>query len=222
MAFTTSHTTTILNTVSRIYHEPNPLLSKVSPSYKAASHHLKSAEHPTRIMPMLNVVGGLGNFYRGFFPTIYGMIPYAGVSFYTYEVFSQLLRTRFAHWAVAGADDPRRHKGGKPGKEPLKVWAQLAAGAVAGAVSQTASYPLEVIRRNMQVAGSPELVSAEQKSGKGMFKHKSTLETAKDLYRRRGWRAFFVGLSVGYIKVMPMVAFSFFTYERMKDLLRIE
>jgi solute carrier family 25 protein 16 len=218
MAFTTAHATTITNTISRIYHEPNPLISKLSHSYDVSSHHLK-AEAPSRLLPVTNMVAGIGNFYRGFFPTIYGMIPYAGVSFYTYEVFSQVLRTRFAPWAVAGADDPRRHNG-KPGKEPLKVWAQLTAGAVAGAVSQTASYPLEVIRRNMQVAGSPELMSAE-KAGV-MFKHKSTIETARDLYMRRGWRAFFVGLSVGYIKVMPMVAFSFFTYERMKDVLRIE
>jgi len=34
--------------------------------------------------------------------------------------------------------------------------------------------------------------------------------------RERGFRGFFVGLTIGYAKVVPMVAASFYTYERLK------
>jgi solute carrier family 25 protein 16 len=47
------------------------------------------------------------------------------------------------------------------------------------------------------------------------------LETTKDIYRMKGFKGFYVGLSIGYIKVVPMVAVSFAVYERMKRLLDI-
>lgn len=37
--------------------------------------------------------------------------------------------------------------------QPLTNWAQLTAGGLAGMMAQTASYPLEVIRRRIQVSG---------------------------------------------------------------------
>jgi solute carrier family 25 protein 16 len=47
-------------------------------------------------------------------------------------------------------------------------------------------------------------------------------DTVKDIYRVKGFKGFYVGLSIGYLKVMPMVAISFLTYERMKQVLDIE
>ena len=41
-------------------------------------------------------------------------------------------------------------------------------------------------------------------------------EVAKRIYVERGWRGYFVGLTIGYVKVVPMVATSFFVYERGK------
>jgi solute carrier family 25 protein 16 len=83
-------------------------------------------------------------------------------------------------------------------------------GGLAGAISQTSAYPLEVVRRRMQVAGALD-------PGKfvGMW------EIAKQIYVGKGVRGFFVGLSIGYLKVTPMVAISFTVYERMKTLLEI-
>ena len=72
-------------------------------------------------------------------------------------------------------------------------------------VSQTVSYPLEVIRRRMQVGGAV---------GDG---HRLRIaETAAMVFRERGLPGFFVGLTIGYVKVVPMAAVSFYTYERMK------
>jgi solute carrier family 25 protein 16 len=41
-------------------------------------------------------------------------------------------------------------------------------------------------------------------------------EVAGRIWIEKGWRGFFVGLGIGYVKVVPMVATSFFVYERAK------
>ncbi|KAG6233037.1 hypothetical protein E4U26_003398 [Claviceps purpurea] len=151
--------------------------------------------------------GGLFNFYRGFYPTLLGMLPYAGMSFLTHDTVSDLLR----HPSIAKYTALPRRKTQSPDKPaPLRSWAELTSGGIAGLISQTCSYPLEVIRRRMQVSGAV---------GDG---HKMRLgETARLILKERGVRGFFVGLTIGYVKVIPMVAMSFYTYERMKLALNI-
>jgi solute carrier family 25 protein 16 len=41
-------------------------------------------------------------------------------------------------------------------------------------------------------------------------------ETARTIWMERGFRGFWIGLTIGYVKVMPMVATGFFVYERLK------
>ncbi|KAK9339058.1 mitochondrial carrier domain-containing protein [Lipomyces starkeyi] len=148
---------------------------------------------------------GLHNFYRGFSPTVLGMLPYAGVSFWTHDTIHDIFRSQLlAPYAVAdGSASSDRHV-------PLTVWAQLTAGGLAGMVSQTASYPLEVVRRRMQVGGT-----LKEKKFPGIW------TTARVIWLEHGFRGFFVGLTIGYIKVIPMVSCSFFVYERMKIVLGI-
>lgn len=149
---------------------------------------------------------GLANFYRGFTPTLWGMIPYAGASFLTHDAAGDFMRLPFlAPYTVLPLSE-RSQKHLAPNKPaPLRAWAELATGAVAGFVSQTVSYPLEVIRRRMQVGGVV---------GDG---HRLTMiEVAKQIAHEKGWRGFFVGLGIGYVKVIPMVATSFYVYERLK------
>jgi solute carrier family 25 (mitochondrial carrier protein), member 16 len=47
-------------------------------------------------------------------------------------------------------------------------------------------------------------------------------ETARMIWMERGWQGFFVGLTIGYVKVVPMVAVSFYVYERGKWWLGVE
>ncbi|KAI5847710.1 mitochondrial carrier protein LEU5 [Morchella snyderi] len=148
--------------------------------------------------------GGLTNFYRGFSPTLLGMLPYAGISFLTHDVTGDWLRRGpLAQWStVAKTDEGGRHGGRRP---TLKAWAELVSGGVAGMVAQTASYPLEVVRRRMQVSGA-----VGEGVGVGIG------ETARRIWSAGGFRGFFVGLGIGYVKVGPMVATSFYVYERCK------
>jgi solute carrier family 25 protein 16 len=131
------------------------------------------------------VIGGLTNFYRGFSPTILGMFPYAGISFLMHDISGDWLRKN-------GYTKEGTTKSGKP---VLWVTAELASGGLAGMAGQTASYPLEVIRRRMQVGGAM-----------GDVRFPGMAETAARIFRENGVRGFFVGLSIGYAKVIPMVA----------------
>lgn len=150
---------------------------------------------------------GLVNFYRGFSPTMLGMLPYAGVSFLTHDTVSDLLRhPSIIHYTALPTK--RKQPDGKP--TPLRSWAELCAGGAAGLISQTASYPLEVIRRRMQVGGAV-----------GDGRRLKLAETASLIFRERGIPGFFVGLTIGYVKVIPMAAVSFYAYERMKLVLGI-
>ena len=170
---------------------------------------------------------GIGNFYRGFSPTMVGMLPYAGVSFLTHDTVGDFLRSpALAPWTTipppaasaapayaptsASAYTSAAASNAATPRPRLTNTAQLVAGAVAGLLSQTAAYPLEVIRRRMQVGGAV---------GDG---HRLGMrETAAAIGRAAGWRGFYVGLSIGYAKVVPMVAVSFWAYERAKGLMGI-
>lgn len=165
------------------------------------------------------LAGGIANFYRGFFPTILGMVPYAGVSFWAHDVFHDIFRSRaLERYAVnipdeyTGGINPTdsANKYDHDTRPQLKAWAQLTAGGLSGMCAQTSAYPLEVIRRRMQV-------SAVVGSG---ARH-SLWYTAKEVVAQRGLQGLFVGLSIGYIKIIPMFACSFFVYERMKEVVGI-
>lgn len=75
---------------------------------------------------------GLLTFYRGYIPTILGVIPYAGVSFFTYDTLKRFYKEYVDNTT-------------KPG--PI---ASLVFGACAGVLGQTSSYPLDIVRRRMQ------------------------------------------------------------------------
>ncbi|KAJ3370747.1 hypothetical protein GGF31_003769 [Allomyces arbusculus] len=152
-------------------------------------------EHPGKGFNV-PVLRNLRNFYRGFTPTVYGMIPYAGVSFMVYERLKHQIHEISPDWS------------------PSRV--HLVAGGLAGAISQTVSYPWEVIRRRMQVSGQFHVDSYEAKV------YKNSVETARYIWRRHGLRGFFIGLSIGYLKVTPMSMVSFWTYEACKQFLHIE
>ncbi|QLG72681.1 hypothetical protein HG535_0D03890 [Zygotorulaspora mrakii] len=151
------------------------------------------------------------NFYRGYIPTVFGMIPYAGVSFFAHDLLHDLLRlpSLAPHAVLKLSDEEEELRNHKKQRIPLKTWAELFSGGLAGMASQTAAYPFEIIRRRLQVSTL---------APRNMYEHKfqSIGDITRIIYQERGWRGFFVGLSIGYIKVVPMVACSFFVYERMK------
>lgn len=140
-------------------------------------------------------------FYRGFSVTVMGMIPYAGTSFLVFGRCKTLLQDLFPP-AEPSADTPGSRR---KWYWPSKTVVDLSAGALAGALSQTAAYPFEVIRRRQQVGGiiRPGAMLA-------------MWETAGWIYKTSGWRGFYVGLSIGFLKVVPMTSISFAVWLGMK------
>lgn len=124
------------------------------------------------------VVKTLAPFYRGFSVTLVGMIPYAGVSFLTYGT----LKRHISDFIPMMANH--------------KTISDLTCGAVAGAVSQTASYPFEVIRRRMQVGGV--------KGGTGSLSWKDAVLRIWTEGKGKMGRGFYTGITIGWLKVVPM------------------
>lgn len=212
-----SHST-LKDICRRIYHEqpvskgPAAGASSAAAAIESATVLPPTVRHATASAALtLNQAvprSGLVNFYRGFSSTLLGMVPYAGTSFLTHDIACDLLR----HPVIARYTTQPKRPAGYPAHKPkpLRSWAELAAGGIAGLVGQTCSYPLEVIRRRMQVGGAV---------GDG---HRLRIaETAGLIWRERGVRGFFVGLTIGYVKMVPMTAVSFFCYERFKTMFGI-
>jgi len=131
-------------------------------------------------------------FYRGFTVSLAGIVPYAGTAFLTWGYLRATL-------VPVAPDGPR------PRARPL---ADLGIGALSGALAQTVSYPFEVVRRRMQVGGLTQ-------PGRWL----RWGETVRTIWMRGGARGFFVGLGIGYLKIVPMNAVSFAVWQGMKRLL---
>jgi solute carrier family 25 protein 16 len=172
-------------------------LTTVPPSFIHAYKHIYNeytspVQSSQHTRPLLERFPIL-KFYRGFTVTVAGMVPYAGVSFLSWGY----LRSRILPPPKVGHNPPT----------PI---ADLVIGAVSGAIAQTASYPFEVVRRRMQVGG---ITSPDRWLRVG--------ETVSDVWKTRGWRGFYVGLGIGYLKVVPMTAVSFAVWQSCKRLLNV-
>lgn len=205
----TSEKASLLRTIRAIYLSPPPTPPTTSPSPSPTPPTIPSGR-PTSVLIRTKppAIGSrpfqpspnpsLTHFYRGVFPTLAGIIPYAGTSFVVWgylktDLFPSLLspQTRTKHRATL----------------------DLLAGGAAGAIGQTTAYPLDIVRRRMQVG--PVMEGGLR--GKAGFK-----QTAKHVFRTQGWRGFFVGLSIGYLKVVPMNSISFAVWVGMKRVLGLE
>ncbi|CAN6922548.1 unnamed protein product [Brassica oleracea] len=135
---------------------------------------------------------GFRGLYRGVAPSLYGIFPYAGLKFYFYE-------------------EMKRHV---PAEHKKDISLKLVCGSVAGLLGQTLTYPLDVVRRQMQVE---RLYAAAKEE----TVRRGTMQTLVKIAREEGWKQLFSGLSINYLKVVPSVAIGFTVYDVMKLHLRV-
>ncbi|KAK8921013.1 Mitochondrial adenine nucleotide transporter ADNT1 [Platanthera zijinensis] len=121
--------------------------------------------------------GGLRSLYRGVGPTLIGILPYAGLKFYIYEE----LKSRV----------PEDYK--------KSVVLRLCCGALAGLFGQTLTYPLDVVRRQMQVQ------SCQQFDQIGSPRITGAIQGISTIIREQGWKRLFAGLSLNYLKCISIV-----------------
>ncbi|XP_063968809.1 solute carrier family 25 member 16-like [Lytechinus pictus] len=138
--------------------------------------------------------------YRGVTPTLIGMIPYAGAAFYTYETTKIFLLTK-------GPPQFSKPIPNNPSERMLIIPANLCVGGIAGAIAQTITYPLDMVRRIMQL-GHMVPNSSDR-----------ILQNLKTVYGEHGFLGLYRGLSINYIRAIPAAAISFTVFEKMKAFL---
>ncbi|XP_062319306.1 graves disease carrier protein [Osmerus eperlanus] len=149
--------------------------------------------------------GGIPGFYRGLIPTLIGMAPYAGFSFFTFGTLKSLGLAHFPELLGRPSSD-------NPEVLVLKTHINLLCGGVAGAIAQTISYPLDVARRRMQLG--TVLPDSE--------KCRTLIKTLKYVHQQYGVKkGLYRGLSLNYIRCVPSQAVAFTTYEFMKQVLHL-
>ncbi|CAG8476367.1 9011_t:CDS:2 [Ambispora gerdemannii] len=135
--------------------------------------------------------GGIYALYRGLSPTLMGVAPYVALNFHSYEV----LRKFFT----------------PENKSSPSVSHKLLCGALAGTFAQTITYPLDVLRRRMQVTGMKAVG----------YHYKSTWDALTQVINQEGIRGLYKGMIPNYLKVAPAISVSFVTYEACKDFLGV-
>lgn len=146
--------------------------------------------------------------FRGIVPTLLGMVPYGGLSFYTFETTKTFLLDNFP--TVFGYTSPKN-----TGGWVLTVPAKLLCGSIAGAVAQSIVYPLDVARRKIQLS---TMLCEPHK-----YTDKSLWEILKTVYDEHGVKnGLYRGITINYLRVVPMTAVSFAVFETMKQLLGLD
>ncbi|XP_058181867.1 uncharacterized protein LOC131300169 [Rhododendron vialii] len=128
--------------------------------------------------------------YKGLGATLLGVGPNLAISFSVYDS----LRS---YWKSQRPDDST-------------ILVSLACGSVSGIASSTATFPLDLVRRRMQLEGA---------GGRARIYTTGLFGTFGYIIRAEGLRGLYRGILPEYFKVVPSIGIVFMTYEKMKQLL---
>ncbi|CAI5526416.1 unnamed protein product [Closterium sp. Naga37s-1] len=129
---------------------------------------------------------GAHELYRGLGPSLIGIVPYAGSNYFAYDT----LRTLYKEVTK---------------KDKIEPLATLIIGSLAGAAAASATFPLEVARKQMQVGAL-----------KGRVVYKGTLDCIQRIVQEQGIQGLYRGLVPSCVKLMPAAGISFMCYEALK------
>ena len=138
---------------------------------------------------------GPKGFFQGLGAGVGQVVPYMGLFFSAYEA----LRSPLAALSLPfGSGD-------------------ATAGVLAGVMAKTGVFPLDLIRKRLQVQGP----TRERYVGGAIpVYRKGLLRTGKSIMAREGWRGLYRGLGVGLVKSAPASAITMWTYERALKVLK--
>ncbi|XP_027350804.1 calcium-binding mitochondrial carrier protein SCaMC-1-like [Abrus precatorius] len=144
------------------------------------------------IMPAVKDIwkeGGLLGFFRGNGLNVLKVAPESAIKFYTFE----MLKT-----FIGNAK-------GEEGKADIGAMGRLLAGGIAGAVAQTAIYPMDLVKTRLQTYACDS----------GRIPNLGTL--SKDIWVKEGPRAFYRGLIPSLLGIIPYAGIDLAAYETLKD-----
>ncbi|KAG0562530.1 hypothetical protein KC19_9G153700 [Ceratodon purpureus] len=127
--------------------------------------------------------------YRGLLPSLIGVIPYAAINYCSYDT----LRKTYRRLAK---------------REDIGNIETLLMGSIAGAVASTATFPLEVARKQMQVGNIG-----------GRQVYTNVFQALSSIAKEQGPQGLYRGLGPSCIKIIPAAGISFMCYEACKRIL---
>ncbi|CAN6340789.1 unnamed protein product [Urochloa humidicola] len=127
--------------------------------------------------------------YRGLTPSLIGVVPYAATNYFAYDTLKKVYKKVF--------------KTNEIGNVPT-----LFIGSAAGAISSTATFPLEVARKHMQVGAVG-----------GRKVYKNMLHALLSILEDEGVGGLYRGLGPSCMKLVPAAGISFMCYEACKKIL---
>ncbi|KAL5993718.1 anaphase-promoting complex subunit 2 [Asimina triloba] len=145
-----------------------------------------------RIIPALKEIwreGRLKGFFRGNGLNVMKVAPESAIRFYTYELLKDFIVDA---------------KGGD--KRDIGASGRLFAGGMAGAVAQTAIYPMDLVKTRLQTYACEG--GRVPKLGK----------LSKDILVQEGPRAFYRGLVPSLLGIIPYAGIDLAAYETLKDM----
>lgn len=132
---------------------------------------------------------GIRGFYKGFTVTAAREAPSIGIYFFAYKFTRELLTK------LQGLDSPNT----------LSI---MLAGGMAGALSWTIVYPVDVVKTHIQISSN--------------LQNASSVSVAKELYSKYGISVFTRGLGTTIVRSFPVNAATFYVYELLKKKLHME
>ncbi|KAL6580327.1 hypothetical protein OROMI_008351 [Orobanche minor] len=133
---------------------------------------------------------GIFGLYKGLGATLLGVGPNLGISFAVYD-------TARSYWHLHRPEDSI-------------VLVSLACGSLSGIAASTVAYPLDLVRRRMQLEGA---------GGRARVYKSGLFGTLRHIIRTEGLCGLYRGILPEYYKVVPSVGIVFMTYEKLKKVL---
>jgi solute carrier family 25 phosphate transporter 23/24/25/41 len=135
---------------------------------------------------------GVRAIYKGYWPSLLGIAPYAAVQFYSFDKLKKMV-----------ADNQGRNTA-----------MQIACvGGISGAVAQSITYPMDTVRKRLQVQGG--------KAAPGTH-YTGTWECMVKITKQEGLRGFYRGGLTNLFRAVPSQAVQFTVVEWMKNRLNVQ
>ncbi|MCL7035223.1 hypothetical protein MKW94_014627 [Papaver nudicaule] len=151
---------------------------------------------------------GFFSLYKGLIPSILSMAPAGAVFYGVYDI----LKSAYLHSAEGRERTKYMNQQGQElnafDQLELGPFRTLVYGAISGACAEAATYPFEVVRRQLQMQ-----VKATRMS---------PLATCVKIVERGGVSALYAGLIPSLLQVLPSAGISYFIYEFMKIVFKVE
>lgn len=127
--------------------------------------------------------GGVWSLWRGNGINVLKIAPESAIKFMAYEQAKRIIRQNQTR--------------------ELTIYERFAAGSIAGGISQTVIYPLEVMKTRL----------ALRKTGE----YRSIVDAATKMYAREGWRSFYRGYVPNLLGIIPYAGIDLAVYETLKN-----